>query len=77
MRKGSSAGASGALRGSASSQLALSAFLSHFATLVPAKANLRRLRREQAARAQKHVKLNTRIVDDNRVGFNLIDGHWD
>jgi hypothetical protein len=58
-------------------QLAASAFLSLRLGLVIAKSTRRRERRQQTARDQKVHKLHPRAVDEQRIAFDLVDGHFE
>lgn len=73
MPKNSSGGALSA----AALQHSLSTFLSSSLAFVAAKSTLRRERRDQAVRDKERIKGHPRIVDEKRIAFDLIDGHFD
>lgn len=59
----------------AAAQNAFSALFSRRLSLVPARAERRRKRREKAMRAEKVHEVHPRFVDARRVAFDLVDGH--
>ena len=62
---------------SAALQLSLSALLSRRFAFMSAKAALRRERREQSQGHKKRIKVHPRLIDEKRIAFDSVDGHWD
>ena len=57
-------------------QLALSALLSRRLAFMRARANWRRLRHKAATHKKRH-QIDARLIDERRIAFDVLDGHWD
>ena len=60
-----------------STQEVFSAFLSRSFSLMAARSQLRRERRKQFMPRNEAHKGHSGPIDEDRVLFDLVDGHWD
>ena len=74
MQKGSSGGAK---LNAVALQHSLSTFLSGRLALVVSRASARRRRKDKMALKKKPHKVHANLIDERRVAFDLIDGHFE
>ncbi len=66
----------GAKLSAAALQLSLSTFLSRRLALMTAKTIKRRQLLAKSVRNKKRHKRHSRVIDEKRFAFDMIDGHW-